>query len=86
MRLQKEFPGCEYFNYSIIYSQYYQKYYVVSDIDCDSQRIFFPLIGEHEDTEEEVEEEKEKELEIEEEKIEERFEEEVKEEEFIIEE
>ena len=53
MRLQKEFPGCPGFNYSLIYSQYYKKYYVISDIACGSYKNFFPLI------EEEIEEEEE---------------------------
>ena len=46
MRLQKEFLGCPGFNYSLIYSQYYKKYYIISDIVCGSYKNFFPLIEE----------------------------------------
>ena len=59
MRLQKEFPGCPGFNYSLIYSQYYKKYYVISDIVCGSYKNFFPLIEEKIEEEEEEEEEEE---------------------------
>ena len=90
MRLQKEFSNCNGFDYSIIYSQYYQKYYVISDIDCEPYKQFIPLIEEEIEEEEESKEEemviKEEEKFIEEEKLEEKYLEEeiIKEEEFLI--
>jgi len=63
MRLQKEFSGCSEFYYSIIYSQYYKRYYIISDIDCNPYQQFIPLI------EEEIEEEEESIIIIEEEKL-----------------
>ena len=79
----------------MIYSQYYQQYYIISDVVCyNHQRTFIPLIGEIPIIEEEVEEEEEEkeeeksELVNEEEKeeIEENFYQEEKEEEAEIEE
>ena len=64
-RLLRKFEGCDKFYYSIIYSQFYKKYYVISDIKCNSHENFFPLI---EEEEEEEEEEKNNELNTEEEK------------------
>ena len=81
-RLKNIFQECEQFNYSIIYSQIYKKYYVIADIDCDSYKQFFPLIEEEiDEIEEEEEKENIKEI-FEEEKFKEKifFEEEVKEE------
>ena len=55
MRLQKKFPGCNKFYYSIIYSQFYKKYCIVSDINCGSYDQFFFLIEEEIEEKEEIE-------------------------------
>ena len=56
----KQFGRCEsIFGHSVLYSNYFNKYYVVSDVKCDRhQRTFFPLIGEVPVIEDETEEEK----------------------------
>ena len=59
MRLLKEISGCEKFYYSIIYSQYYKRYFIISDIDCNNHKKFFPLIEEEIIIIEEEEEEEE---------------------------
>ena len=96
VQTNNQFDICESINgYSLIYSQYYQQYYIISDVVCyNHQRTFIPLIGEIPIIEEEVEEEEEEkeeeksELVNEEEKeeIEENFYQEEKEEEAEIEE
>ena len=84
LRLQKEFKGCGEFYYSIIYSNYYQKYFIISDIDCDNYKQFMPLIAE--EVEEDEKKEEEKEEENIEEKEEKKIEETIKEEETVKEE
>ena len=69
VQTDNQFGRCEsIFGHSVLYSNYYNKYYVVSDVKCDRhQRTFFPLIGEIPVIEDEVEEEEKNEI-IEEEK------------------
>ena len=69
VQTDNQFGRCEsIFGHSVLYSNYYNKYYVVSDVKCDRhQRTFFPLIGEVPVIVEEVEEEEKNEI-IEEEK------------------
>ena len=96
VQTNNQFDICESINgHSLIYSQYYQQYYIISGVVCyNHQRTFIPLIGEIPIIEEEVEEEEEEkeeeksELVNEEEKeeIEENFCQEEKEEEAEIEE
>ena len=63
-RLQEYFPGCDDFYYSVLYSKTSQKYYIISDNNCETEKTSYPLI-------EEEEEYKTKEIEI---NIEENFE------------
>ena len=93
-RLQKTFPDCDDFYYSIIYSQIKQQYIIISDYSCDNNQQYIPLeeiVIENEEEEEEKinnkEEEKleEKEEEKEEEKSEDLPEKEKEEDEKIIE-
>ena len=69
VQTDNQFGRCEsIFGHSVLYSNYYNKYYVVSDVKCDRhQRTFFPLIGEVPVIVDEVEEEEKNEI-IEEEK------------------
>ena len=69
VQTNKQFETCEsIFGHSVLYSSYYQQYYVVSDVICDNhQRTFIHLIGDIPKIEEEIEEEEEK-IEFEEEK------------------
>ena len=74
-RLQRTFDNCGEFYYSILYSAKRNKYYIISDINCDEYKQFFIL--NEEDEEEIVEEEsnlKEEEI-YQEEKIKEKLEE-----------
>ena len=69
-RLYRDLNGCnEFFYYSIIYSENYKRYYVISDSDCNNYGYFFPLIEEEVEEEEEfkIEEESNKEESFEEE-------------------
>ena len=54
-RLQRTFDNCGEFYYSILYSAKRNKYYIISDINCDEYKQFFIL--NEEDEEEIVEEE-----------------------------
>ena len=72
-----QFEQCEsIYGHSIIYSEYYREYYIISDVVCNShKRSFIHLIGdlpeieeEKEEKENEEEEEKEKIIEINQEK------------------
>ena len=70
-----QFETCEtIYGHSVLYSNYYGKYYVVSDVICDDhQRTYIHLIGDIPKIEEKIEEEEE--IVIDEEKfIEEKFE------------
>ena len=96
VQTNNQFDICESINgHSVIYSQYYQQYYIISDVICyNHQRTFIPLIGEipiiEEEVEEEEEEKEEEKSELvnkeEKEEIEENFYQEEKEEEAEIEE
>ena len=68
VQTNKQFETCEsIYGHSVLYSNYYQKYYVVSDVICDNhQRTFIHLIGDIPKIEEKIEEE---EIDIEEEKL-----------------
>ena len=65
-----QFDVCESIHgHSVIYSQYYEKYYIISDVVCyNSQRTFFPLIGDVPEIKEEEEVEEKTEIVNEEEK------------------
>ena len=62
-QINEQFKTCEsIYGHSVIYSTYFTKYYIVSDVICDNhQRTYIPLIGEIPKLEEEIEEEEEKE-------------------------
>ena len=69
VQTDKQFQSCTSIHgHSIIYSKYYEKYYIVSDVICDNhQRTFIPLTGDIPEYEEENEEEEEEKIKIEEE-------------------
>ena len=69
LSLQTEFTGCDEFYYSIVYSKINNKFYILSDIDCEPYKQFIPIaegeidIIEESKTEEEIYENEEKEIE-----------------------
>jgi len=43
LSLQTEFTGCDEFYYSIVYSKINNKFYILSDIDCEPYQQFIPI-------------------------------------------